>query len=135
MENLWVVVLHRLRDVDHPEVALVVEQVVLREVPVDQMAHLWRILKPSGTVLMCQAMGGGHLEHPAHDFDQFQIALLVLFQLELGVFEPGCRVTALADVLHHQDVGTKHDGDWRPDPSLVEPFPSRPGLGLGLRLG
>mmetsp|Transcript_10753 Transcript_10753/g.44098 ORF Transcript_10753/g.44098 Transcript_10753/m.44098 type:complete len:750 (+) Transcript_10753:570-2819(+) len=86
-KRVWVVVLHRLGDVDEVQVALEVEDVVLAEVAVDELAGL---------------------VHDAHELDALQVERR---ELPCGeppavhcILELGRRHAVLADVGHDQHV-------------------------------
>lgn len=98
VQRVRVVVLHRLRDVDHEDLPLVVEHVVLAEVGVDQLALL---------------------VEDAHDLDHLEVDLAPLFDRgDLGVLQPGGVLHVLADEVHDEHVGLDQQADGGDDDSL-----------------
>ena len=94
------VVLDTLRDVDDVELFLVVENVVLGEIGVDQLADV---------------------EHLAHDLDQLDVEEPRPVSRDLGVLQAGRRPPVPPDKAHDQDVHLECNRLGRADPGVSQP--------------
>ena len=83
LESHRVVVLATLTDVDAPELLLVVEQVILRQVTVHKFTDLIKV--------------------PDHQ-NHILIEPVRVFVAEIRVFEPWCRISPVSDEIHYNDI-------------------------------
>ena len=86
MKRVRVIDFHRLRHIDDPHILLIVQQVVLGEIAVDQLAFL---------------------VHIAEQMNQSQVNAVVALLGQLDIFQSRGWPTILSQKLHHQHVSSQ----------------------------
>ena len=99
VEGRGMVALHALADVDDVDLPAVPEEVVLGQVPVDQLAPL---------------------EHPAHDGDGLHVRLAEPPLAEVGVADAGAGPSVPSQKFHNEDVALEEDRPGTADAGRVD---------------